>query len=101
MRLKATKTNLYKLVSEYVCNLPKKKDCVFVVSSNPRSYYLDWDYGSANLSACAGQPLLFIKDGTGDEPKYYYHWLRLIPELEELDMIDYLHMPLQKYSVTA
>lgn len=64
LRLKATKTSLYKLVREYVV-LPLMKRASFTKASRRPDYWLDWtDAGGlrwrAFLAVCAGRAKLIL-----------------------------------------
>ena len=73
MKLKATKTSLYKLVSEYV-PLQKMKETTFYKLSCRRTYFLDWNpEGHAIFYVCSGRPLLAIRTPEG----WAYHKLNL------------------------
>ena len=67
LRLKVTKTSLYKLVAEYVTDLPPMRmGTEFIRYSRTRDYELKWITGSrgrarAFLSACLGRCLLSIE----------------------------------------
>lgn len=67
LRLKATKTSLYKLVAEYVKDLPPiRSGTEFIKYFRARSYALewatkDWNRAHAYFSTCMGRPLLAIE----------------------------------------
>lgn len=67
MRLKACKTSLYKLVAEYVKDLPPMRSGTeFVKYPRTTAYALDWvtkdwNHAHAHFSACIGHPLLAIE----------------------------------------
>ena len=71
LRLKANKTALYKLVADYVDNLPPMRSGTeFIKYPRTPDYALnwitpEWDTAHAFFSACMGRPLLAIeiKDG--------------------------------------
>lgn len=67
LRLKATKTSLYKMVSEYVPDLPPvRSGTEFIKYPRTPDYALDWitpewDTAHAFFSTCMGRPLLSIE----------------------------------------
>lgn len=67
LRLKANKTSLYKLVAEYVADLPPMRSGTeFIKYFRARSYALewvtkDWNRARAFFSTCMGHPLLAIE----------------------------------------
>lgn len=72
-RLHATKTSLYKLVAEYVPNLPPMRTGTRFIKYKS-SYTLEWitpkfDCGNAYFSACLGSPLLTIEVRNGETGK--------------------------------
>lgn len=66
-RLHATKTSLYKLVAEYVPDLPPMRTKTqFIKYYRSTSYALEWstpnwDHAHAYFSTCMGEPLLAIE----------------------------------------
>ena len=66
LRLKATKTSLYKLVAEFVPNLPPmRRGTEFIKYPRTPDYALnwitpEWDTAHAFFSTCMGRPLLKI-----------------------------------------
>lgn len=62
LRLKATKTSLYKLVSEYA-DLPPMNQTDFRKAHRCRSYWLHWGDCTAYFSTCGGGPYLSIDYG--------------------------------------
>lgn len=73
LRLKATKTSLYKLISEYVPDLPPMKaKTQFTKYHRAPDYALDWTTKERNcahafFAGCMGQPLLSIEIKDGDD----------------------------------
>lgn len=64
LRLKATKTSLYKLVNQYA-PLPILKWTKFWKAFRSPDYYLEWQaedgYAKAFFSTCCGKPMLSIE----------------------------------------
>lgn len=96
LRLKANKTALYKLVADYVDNLPPMRSGTeFIKYSRTPDYALnwitpEWDTAHAFFSACMGRPLLAIeiKDGeTGKTVSRTTHALTL-RDLRERGMVE-------------
>ena len=92
LRLKATKTRLYKLVA--TCEaLPAMARTEFVKAPRAASYWLRWYDGSlwcvAFLAVCGGSPLLAIekKDWGGPVLSRVVHTLTLA-DLRERDMVE-------------
>lgn len=75
MRIKATKTSLYKLVAEYI-TLPPMNKVRFTKAYRSPSYWLEWSangiYFRAYLSTCGGGPLLSIEAKDYDEESGQY-----------------------------
>lgn len=75
LRLKATKTSLYKLVAEFVPNLPPMRSGTsFIKYPRTPDYALDWitqewDTAHAFFSTCMGRPLLSIEIKSGETGK--------------------------------
>lgn len=75
LRLKANKTSLYKLVSEYVPDLPPMRSGTeFIKYPRTPDYALDWitpewDTAHAFFSTCMGRPLLSIEIRNGETGK--------------------------------
>jgi len=75
LRLKANKTSLYKLVSEYVPDLPPMRTGTeFIKYPRTPDYALDWitpewDTAHAFFSTCMGRPLLSIEIRSGETGK--------------------------------
>lgn len=75
LRLKATKTSLYKLVAEFVPNLPPVRSGTrFIKYPRTPDYALDWitpewDTAHAFFCACMGHPLLSIEIKSGETGK--------------------------------
>ena len=75
LRLKATKTSLYKLVAEFVPNLPPiRSGTSFTKYPRTPDYALDWitqewDTAHAFFSTCMGRPLLSIEIRSGETGK--------------------------------
>lgn len=96
VRLKATKTSLYRLVAEYVDNLPPMRSGTqFIKYPRRPDYAMDWitpewDTAHAFFSTCMGRPLLAIeiKDGeTGKTVSRTTHALDL-QDLRERGMVE-------------
>ena len=96
LRLKANKTALYKLVADYVDNLPPMRSGTeFIKYPRTPDYALNWitpegDTAHAFFSACMGRPLLAIeiKDGeTGKTVSRTTHALTL-RDLRERGMVE-------------
>ena len=96
LRLTANKTKLYKLVAEYVKDLPPMRSgTTFVKYPRTKDCALEWvtqewDRASAYLSACMGKPLLsiLVRDGdTGKIKKRDIHRLDL-QGLRERGMVE-------------
>lgn len=75
LRLKANKTNLYKLVAEFT-PLPGLRRVDFIKAPGTPDYWLEWttDDGRAKafLSACMGRPMLSITVRDIDGSQLYY-----------------------------
>ena len=75
LRLKANKTALYKLVADYVDNLPPMRSGTeFIKYPRTPDYALnwitpEWDTAHAFFSACMGRPLLAIEIKDGETGK--------------------------------
>nr|DAG54229.1 MAG TPA: hypothetical protein [Caudoviricetes sp.] len=75
VRLKATKTSLYRLVAEYVDNLPPMRSGTqFIKYPRRPDYAMDWitpewDTGHAFFSTCMGHALLSIEIKDGETGK--------------------------------
>ena len=75
LRLKATKTSLYKLVAEFVPNLPPMRSGTsFTKYPRTPDYALDWitqewDTAHAFFSTCMGRPPLSIEIQSGETGK--------------------------------
>lgn len=75
LRLKTTKTSLYRLVAEYVDNLPPMRSGTqFIKYPRTPDYALDWitpkwDKAHAFFSTCMGRPLLSIEIKDGETGK--------------------------------
>ncbi|SCJ79154.1 Uncharacterised protein [uncultured Flavonifractor sp.] len=75
VRLKATKTGLYRLVAEYVDNLPiMRSGTQFIKYPRTQDYALDWittEWNTAHafFSTCMGRPLLSIEIKDGETGK--------------------------------
>lgn len=75
LRLKANKTSLYKLVAEYVPDLPPMRSGTeFIKYPRTPDYALDWitpawDTAHAFFSTCMGRPLLSIEIRNGETGK--------------------------------
>ena len=75
LRLKATKTSLYKLVARYVDNLPPMRSGTeFIKYPRTPDYALDWitpewDTAHAFFSTCMGLPLLSVEIRSGETGK--------------------------------
>jgi len=72
--VKATKTKLYKLVSEYIC-LPQMKETEYVEASDRSGVYLKWTMASdIHYSACYsiryGIPHIIIQVKKGNETHF-------------------------------
>ena len=96
LRLKATKTSLYKLVAEFVPNLPPmRRGTEFIKYPRTPDYALnwitpEWDTAHAFFSTCMGRPLLAIeiKDGeTGKTVSRVTHAL-ILQDLRERGMVE-------------
>jgi len=94
MKLKATKTSLYKLIKKYAWNNagitpPKMKDTHFTKLARRRSYWLKWYayemFWTASFFVCAGTAMLIIETDTGQRTVYR----PTLQDLRELGMIDY------------
>lgn len=91
MRLRATKTSMYKLVSEYA-ELPPVCETSFEKAYRQPSYYLRWrDVDDmpckAMLAPCAGRPVLSItRERERAESAYETHALS-IADLRQRGMI--------------
>ncbi len=88
LRLKANKTSLYKLVSEFE-NLPPMRKTEFRKAYRSPDYWLKWSDSSdfwceAFLSTCCGECLLAIKKREIDGPKNS----RIVHKLEVKSIID-------------
>ena len=75
LRLKANKTALYKLVADYVDNLPPMRSGTeFIKYSRTPDYALnwitpEWNTAHAFFSTCMGHPLLSIEIRDGETGK--------------------------------
>lgn len=96
LRLKTTKTSLYRLVAEYVANLPPMRSGTqFIKYLRRPDYAMDWitpewDTAHAFFSTCMGRPLLSIeiKDGeTGETVSREVYNLDL-QDLRERGMVE-------------
>ena len=96
LRLKANKTALYKLVADYVDNLPPMRSGTeFIKCPRTPDYALnwitpEWNTAHAFFSTCMGRPLLSIeiKDGeTGKTVSRTTHALDL-QDLRERGMVE-------------
>ncbi len=94
-KLKANKTSLYKLVAEYVDELPAAVKTRFIKYHRARDYALDWttedwDCGHAFFATCLGRPLLAIEikdSGDGHSISRVTHTLD-VAELKRLGMVE-------------
>jgi len=93
LRLKATKTTLYKLVASFEPLYGMNHTVFYKVPRHP-SYFLDWrdddgEYYRAYFSACLGQAILTItkRDIDGRQLSRQVHCLS-IQELRECGMIE-------------
>lgn len=94
LRLKATKTSLYKLVGTFE-RLPGMRKTEFIKAKRHPDYWLKWSDSAADLfyeaffAACGGSPLLVItaKDWDNHETSRRVHTLA-IADLRERDMIE-------------
>ena len=92
MRLKATKTSMYKLVSEHTA-LPPMRRTAFTKAYRQPAYYLRWRDADdmpceAMLAPCAGRPVLSITcERERAESAYEAHTLR-IADLRQRGMIE-------------
>lgn len=82
MKIKACKTSMYKLASDYT-RLPIMKRTRYYKTPRSASYYLEWMGGRAFLSPVFGKPLISIT--TEDEPWKVYQLS--IPDLLNNNMI--------------
>lgn len=96
LRLKANKTALYKLVADYVDNLPPMRSGIeFIKYPRTPDYALNWITPERNtvhafFSTCMGRPLLAIeiRDGeTGKTVRRTTHTLT-IQDLRERGMVE-------------
>ena len=85
LRLKATKTSLYKLVGEFV-ELPGIRKVYFTKEPRYRDYWLEWGtatgYAKAFFATCLGCPLLSVTVRDVDGKQLSYKVYR--PSVEEL-----------------
>lgn len=96
LRLKATKTSLYKLVAEYT-TLPGIRRVEFVKAYREPDFWLKWrtegdqvgDYAEAFLAACLGKPQLSItvRDFDGHEVSRVVHTLT-VEQLRERNLLE-------------
>ncbi len=98
-RLKATKTSLYKLVADYVPNLPPMRTKTqFIKHFRRTSYTLEWvtpnwDHAHAYFSTCMGYPLLAIEirdSETGKTISRDTYTLK-VNDLQQRGMIEEVH----------
>lgn len=68
LRLKANKTALYKLVADYVDNLPPMRSGTEFIKC-PRTPDYAWNTAHAFFSTCMGRPLLSIEIRDGETGK--------------------------------
>ena len=96
LRLKASKTALYKLVAEFVPNLPPmRKGTEFIKYPRTPDYALnwitpEWDTAHAFFSSSMGHPLLYIEirsGETGETVSRTTHALNL-QDLRERGMVE-------------
>lgn len=95
LRLKATKTSLYKLVAEYVEDLPPMRTGTkFIKQFRAPDYALewitkDWNRAHAFFSTCMGRPLLSIevRDDDGHTVSRDVHTLKL-DDLKNRGMVE-------------
>lgn len=95
-RLKATKTSLYKLVAEYVQDLPPMRTKTqFTKYYRSTSYSLEWttpkwDHAHAFFSTCMGYPLLAIeiRDGETNKTISRNTYNLTLQDLQERNMIE-------------
>lgn len=92
MRLKATKTSMYALVSAYE-DLPPMRKAAFTKAYRYPDYWLRWRDANdmackAFLAACAGRPVLSItKEQEYGKPEYKAYTLS-IDDLRKRGMIE-------------
>lgn len=96
LRLKATKTSLYKLVREYE-SLPPMRRTRFTKAFREPDYWLEWQdpgglWCKAFLSVCGGNALLSVtrKEFCGPEHSRVVYGLGL-PELRQRGMVEEFH----------
>ena len=93
LRLKATKTSLYRLVLEHEPSVGGFRHCEFRKAYRSPDYTLDWGGGGlwyhAFFSACCGKPTLSIekKDAYGKQVSRTVYTLS-VAELKERGMIE-------------
>lgn len=95
LRLKANKTRLYKLVAEYVDDLPPMRSgTTFIKYSRVPDYAMewvtkDWDRARAFFAVTMGHPLLAVtvRDADGQEISREVHELALA-DLRERGMVE-------------
>lgn len=101
VRLKATKTSLYRLVAEYADNLPPMRSGTqFTKYPRTPDYALDWitpnwDKAHAFFSTCMGRPLLSIEIKDGETGK------TVSREVYNLDLQDLRDRGMVEQFVTA
>ena len=106
LRLKATKTSLYKLVHEYQ-SLPPMRRTRFTKAFREPDYWLEWRnadglFCKAFLSACGGSALLSVtrKEFCGPERGYVTYGLEL-PELRKRGMVEEFHTAAERRRLAA
>lgn len=95
IRLKANKTSLYKLVAEYVDNLPPMRSGTeFIKHYRAPDYALNWitperNQAHAFFSTCLGRPLLSIeiRDSDGHTVSRVVHEMDLA-DLRKRNMVE-------------
>lgn len=92
LRLKATKTSLYKLVGEFA-ELPGIRKVYFTKAPCSRDYWLEWGtadgYAKAFFSTCSGHTMLSITimDVDGEQLSYKAHEIP-VKNLMERGMVE-------------
>lgn len=95
LRLRATKTSLYKLVAEYVDDLPPMRTgAKFWKAPRVPDYFLEWvtpgwDRAQAFFAACMGKPMLSVtvRDCEGHEVSRQVYDLT-VEDLRERGMVE-------------
>ena len=93
LRLKATKTSLYRLVRQYDSNVGGFRHCEFHKAFRRPDYFLKWHqeegFARAVLAACMGKPLLSIDvyDIDGHQISHIVHHPALV-DLRERGMVE-------------